>query len=191
MVRVGDLVEDQKTRRVGEVMGHCGPYVQLRPLGGGREWDARPDRLRLLSQEERLRLCVARDNARSRTVGTRPGQGPRGSAEPVLDLARMASAAKGLLSEDTDVPSPEEVQRLSLAYRGDLMVLIPAVQRAVVRLPKGAASGVRALAGVGEARARLDYAPSSALPAQIAHAQRLARAVLCLIRHLDHLAAEQ
>ncbi|WP_240106515.1 DUF6415 family natural product biosynthesis protein [Streptomyces sp. MUM 203J] len=103
----------------------------------------------------------------------------------------MASAAKGLLSEDTDVPSPEEVQRLSLAYRGDLMVLIPAVQRAVVRLPKGAASGVRALAGVGEARARLDYAPSSALPAQIAHAQRLARAVLCLIRHLDHLAAEQ
>ncbi|MFF5309180.1 hypothetical protein [Streptomyces massasporeus] len=26
--------------RVGRVMGHEGPCLQIRPLGGGREWDA-------------------------------------------------------------------------------------------------------------------------------------------------------
>lgn len=26
-------------------MGHIGPYYQLRPLNGGKEWEARPDDL--------------------------------------------------------------------------------------------------------------------------------------------------
>ncbi|MFD8341687.1 MULTISPECIES: hypothetical protein [Streptomyces] len=48
-------------------MGHEGPYLQLRPLGGGREWDADPARLRLLGPAELLSARVAEANARSRT----------------------------------------------------------------------------------------------------------------------------
>ncbi|MFJ8752762.1 hypothetical protein ACIREO_26005 [Streptomyces sp. NPDC102441] len=48
-------------------MGHEGPYLQLRPLGGGREWDADPARLRPLGPTELLSARVAEANARSRT----------------------------------------------------------------------------------------------------------------------------
>ncbi|MFJ4124761.1 hypothetical protein ACIP3U_25990 [[Kitasatospora] papulosa] len=48
-------------------MGHEGPYLQLRPLGGGREWDADPARLRPLGPAELLSARVAEANARSRT----------------------------------------------------------------------------------------------------------------------------
>ncbi|MEU1480485.1 hypothetical protein [Streptomyces sp. NPDC005760] len=43
---VGSYVVDTSTGRSGVVMGHEGPYVQLRPYGGGREGDAVPDALR-------------------------------------------------------------------------------------------------------------------------------------------------
>lgn len=46
--------------------GHEGPYVQLRPLGGGREWDADPYTVRPLTHSETLHALVAEANARSR-----------------------------------------------------------------------------------------------------------------------------
>jgi len=63
---LGDLVEDAGSKRTGEVMGFEGPYVQLRPVGGGREWDAMPECLRPLTRAEALRVAVAVANARSR-----------------------------------------------------------------------------------------------------------------------------
>jgi len=47
-------------------MGFVGPYVQLRPVGGGVEWDAAPDRLRSVSLAEALSAGLAVTNARSR-----------------------------------------------------------------------------------------------------------------------------
>ena len=63
---LGDTVEDTGTRRIGRVMGFEGPYVQVRPVGGGREWDARPDDLRPVTGAQALRSAVAVANARSR-----------------------------------------------------------------------------------------------------------------------------
>ncbi len=63
---VGETVHDTARDRVGEVMGHEGPYLQLRPLGGGREWDADPHTVRTLSRSELLSAMVAEANARSR-----------------------------------------------------------------------------------------------------------------------------
>ncbi|GAA2774019.1 hypothetical protein GCM10010521_60340 [Streptomyces rameus] len=63
---VGSHVMDTGTGRVGIVMGHEGPYVQLRPYGGGREWDAEPDALRSATPAERLSAATAYANARSR-----------------------------------------------------------------------------------------------------------------------------
>lgn len=63
---LGDTVEDTSRKRVGKVMGFEGPYVQLRPIGGGREWDADPGNLRPLPLSDALREGVAEANARSR-----------------------------------------------------------------------------------------------------------------------------
>ncbi|MFF1692967.1 hypothetical protein ACFVXC_04985 [Streptomyces sp. NPDC058257] len=63
---VGEAVHDSGRDRVGRVMGYEGPYIQLRPLAGGREWDADPDRLRTLTQDELLSALLAEVNARSR-----------------------------------------------------------------------------------------------------------------------------
>lgn len=67
---LGDIVEDTDRSKIGKVMGFHGPYVQLRPIGGGREWDARPVALRPATLSEGLSAGVAVANARSR--GERP-----------------------------------------------------------------------------------------------------------------------
>ncbi|MEV5881196.1 hypothetical protein AB0L74_00370 [Streptomyces sp. NPDC052020] len=63
---VGSYVVDTRTGRLGIVMGHEGPYVQLRPYGGGREWDAEPGAVRHATQAERISVATAYANARSR-----------------------------------------------------------------------------------------------------------------------------
>ncbi|MGW0826919.1 hypothetical protein [Streptomyces sp. NPDC002845] len=64
--RLGDAVEDTQRQKVGKVMGFVGPYVQLRPVDGGREWDARPEKLRPATRDQALSAGVAAVNARSR-----------------------------------------------------------------------------------------------------------------------------
>ena len=67
---IGDVVEDTRRSRIGTVMGSEGPYVQLRPIGGGREWDAEPGRLRPATPAQTLSANVAAANARSRGENT-------------------------------------------------------------------------------------------------------------------------
>nr|WP_274561991.1 hypothetical protein [Streptomyces spiramyceticus] len=57
---VGTLARDAKTGRVGQVIGHMGPYVQMRPPHGGAEWHARPEDGRPAGDRERLRACITR-----------------------------------------------------------------------------------------------------------------------------------
>ncbi|MFE1989324.1 hypothetical protein [Streptomyces mirabilis] len=56
----GALVVDTQTNKLGYVMGREGPYVQLRPVTGGREWDADPARVRPATDDERLRAIRER-----------------------------------------------------------------------------------------------------------------------------------
>ena len=63
---VGSHVVDTGTGRAGIVMGHEGPYVQLRPHGGGREWDAEPGALRSATAGERPGEATAQADARGR-----------------------------------------------------------------------------------------------------------------------------
>ncbi|MER5399520.1 hypothetical protein [Streptomyces sp. NPDC002599] len=62
----GSCAVDTRTGRIGVVMGHEGPYVQLRPLGGGREWDCVPEAVRQATAAERIGAATAYVNARSR-----------------------------------------------------------------------------------------------------------------------------
>ncbi|WP_432068251.1 hypothetical protein [Streptomyces sp. C10-9-1] len=63
---VGALVVDTRADRLGEFRGVVGPYWSLRPIGGGVEWDAEPQRVRPADPTERLHAETARVNARSR-----------------------------------------------------------------------------------------------------------------------------
>jgi hypothetical protein len=58
----GALVVDQRSGKVGVVIGHVGPYVQLRPPRGGREWDVPPEHVRTPTPTEELSAKVAAAN---------------------------------------------------------------------------------------------------------------------------------
>ncbi|MFE4830148.1 hypothetical protein [Streptomyces sp. NPDC056672] len=58
------LVVDRRNGKVSVVMGHVGPYVQLRPPRGGREWDVPPEDVRTPTQAEELSAKVAVANRR-------------------------------------------------------------------------------------------------------------------------------
>ncbi|MFI1867448.1 hypothetical protein [Streptomyces jumonjinensis] len=59
----GAVVRDAASKRVGRVMGHVGGRVQLRPLNGGREWDAFPEDLSPAAQSDVMSAAVAVANA--------------------------------------------------------------------------------------------------------------------------------
>ncbi|WP_405716678.1 hypothetical protein [Streptomyces sp. NBC_00046] len=59
------LVDTGRRDQVGEFRGTAGPYWSLRPVSGGREWEAEPANIRAPSPMERLRAEIARCNARS------------------------------------------------------------------------------------------------------------------------------
>ncbi|MFI9582379.1 hypothetical protein ACIHCQ_11135 [Streptomyces sp. NPDC052236] len=63
---VGETARDSITGRVGRVMGHEGPYYQLRPLNGGKEWDAKAEHLVPVSLSDALRPAVAEVNSRTK-----------------------------------------------------------------------------------------------------------------------------
>nr|QIY96927.1 hypothetical protein HEP87_26675 [Streptomyces sp. S1D4-11] len=63
---IGELAKDSARERIGVVMGEIGGRVQIRPIRGGREWDAMPDNVVALSAREELsaRLAVKTGNSR-------------------------------------------------------------------------------------------------------------------------------
>lgn len=65
-LEVGTLALDEQTGRVGRVMDHLDSHVQLRPPGGGREWDADPEHVRPVTPQERLKARLTEVNAYSR-----------------------------------------------------------------------------------------------------------------------------
>jgi hypothetical protein len=61
----GALVHDPATGRIGEYTARSGPYAMLRPVGGGREWQADPESIRPATREERIRAQVRAANKRA------------------------------------------------------------------------------------------------------------------------------
>lgn len=61
---------DSRSGRLGEVMGQVGGRVQLRPVGGGREWDCPPDSVEPAPPDEVLRERVRRLNRESVSSAT-------------------------------------------------------------------------------------------------------------------------
>ncbi|MFF4901046.1 hypothetical protein [Streptomyces sp. NPDC001068] len=59
---VGAYAADVRDGRVGEVAGHVGGTVRLRPVAGGREWDCPAESLEPAPPDEVLRAQVRRVN---------------------------------------------------------------------------------------------------------------------------------
>ncbi|MER7666527.1 MULTISPECIES: hypothetical protein [unclassified Streptomyces] len=64
--QAGTFAVDARDGRVGLVMGRVGTCVQLRPVGGGREWDCPPEDVRPAAPAEVLRARVRQLNAEGR-----------------------------------------------------------------------------------------------------------------------------
>ncbi|MFG3212453.1 hypothetical protein [Streptomyces tendae] len=62
---VGTHAVDARDGRVGEVMGHVGGSVQLRPVAGGREWDCPQASVTVARPEEVLKARLRRTNRES------------------------------------------------------------------------------------------------------------------------------
>ncbi|MFI1012282.1 hypothetical protein [Streptomyces sp. NPDC020965] len=61
---VGTLVHDIVADKVGEFRGAVGGRWQLRPCGGGVEWEVEPGAVARPGTAEQVRALVAEDNAR-------------------------------------------------------------------------------------------------------------------------------
>lgn len=63
---IGELAKDSASGRIGVVMGDLGGRVQMRPIRGGKEWDAMPDNVVALGAREELsaRLTIKNGNSR-------------------------------------------------------------------------------------------------------------------------------
>ncbi|BDD73685.1 MULTISPECIES: hypothetical protein [Streptomyces violaceoruber group] len=66
----GTVLYDTAAAKVGEYRGRSGARVLLRPLGGGREWEAEPPVLRPATDRERLGASLRAAN--DRTLATPP-----------------------------------------------------------------------------------------------------------------------
>ncbi|MDT9691143.1 hypothetical protein Q5762_22905 [Streptomyces sp. P9(2023)] len=97
---------DQVACVVGEFRGSVGPYAMLRPVGGGREWQADPRSLRPATPEERLSAGVRAANARARTrtadLSRPPAPVPGCEACAALDGQRRAARVAYDGSAETD-----------------------------------------------------------------------------------------
>ncbi|MFH8716239.1 DUF6415 family natural product biosynthesis protein [Streptomyces zaomyceticus] len=121
----------------------------------------------------------------------------QGAAEQVpeqtmpLDVQTMRATALRLLGDDAERLPLEELDSLTQALRGMLMLLLPEVTAAADRHPKGDMPRVCALVGVEEAWRRLrTRSVPAASPWALRHAQRLARSVMALTDHYVNLGGQ-
>ncbi|MFD8914831.1 hypothetical protein [Streptomyces sp. NPDC059575] len=65
---IGDLAKDTATNKVGILMDKVGGRFLLRPVRGGKEWEAEPDKVEFPSASEKLQANNAARN-RMRRLG--------------------------------------------------------------------------------------------------------------------------
>ena len=96
-METGALLYDPATDKVGEYQDKSGPYALLRPVGGGREWQADPALLRPATDQERLSAGVRAANARTRTdapfLATPPPR-PVAGCDTCTELAGIRTVAR-------------------------------------------------------------------------------------------------
>ncbi|AVV41133.1 hypothetical protein C6376_06425 [Streptomyces sp. P3] len=130
----GTVVYDPASDSVGEYQGKAGPYALLRPVGGGREWEARPQSLRPATPGERLSAGVRAANSRSfhgsqepsapgTDPGTRPGPAPVRDCAACDDLAALRDDARARHDGSAETDADVLLRRHQLRYHAPLLGL--------------------------------------------------------------------
>ncbi|CBG68763.1 MULTISPECIES: DUF6415 family natural product biosynthesis protein [Streptomyces] len=103
------------------------------------------------------------------------------------DITTMRSTADRILAFDAQPIAPKDLETFRICMRGQIELLIPAVQGLAARFPKGDIPRECALAGAREAsmRLRLDVGGSS--PVRMSVSMKLARSVVALCDHYENL----
>ncbi|MDX2667374.1 DUF6415 family natural product biosynthesis protein [Streptomyces stelliscabiei] len=135
--------------------------------------------------EDRARRLALADQAAD--VWPEPPSATTETLAAPIDVAAMREDTRSLLVEGATIPSGDELETLTLQLRGYIMVAIPEVEAAAARLEETDVPRACALAGVREARVRLDLDADSTRSGEIAHVQRLARSVNALCDHYESL----
>ncbi|MFE6228576.1 DUF6415 family natural product biosynthesis protein [Streptomyces sp. NPDC057854] len=108
-----------------------------------------------------------------------------------LDARTMRETALRALGGAAESLPPDDLDSVTQALRGMLLLLVPEVTEAAGRYPKGDVARVGALAAVEEAQRRLRARPVAAgSPWALRYTRRLARAVMALMDHYVHLGGE-
>ncbi|WP_265861260.1 hypothetical protein [Streptomyces sp. SKN60] len=101
----GDFLYDVVARKVGEYRGVAGPYAMLRPIGGGREWQADPEKVRPATRDERITAGVRAVNERASAtyeLMRPPAPVPSCAECDELALSRAAARERFDWSAETD-----------------------------------------------------------------------------------------
>jgi hypothetical protein len=106
------------------------------------------------------------------------------------DIATMRATARRLLALDARPIGPEELDTLRLTLRGQLELMIPIVEAMTAGLPANDIPAACALAGVDEARLRLQMSVDAYSPVRMSVSMRLARSVIALCDHYQNLSAD-
>lgn len=107
------------------------------------------------------------------------------------DIETMREAIDCLLDPDAVpealLPTPGELETLTVQIRGHLALLLPEVEETAKRLPRQSIPRYCALVSVVEARERLHAEPSRRFGGAAGHARRLARTLNALCDHWETL----
>jgi hypothetical protein len=111
----GTLLYDPATDKVGEYQDRSGPYALLRPVGGGREWQADPAALRPATDRERIGAGVRAANSRTRELlPPRPVPGcARGAGRTAGGRTGGVRPQRGDRRERAVAPAPAAGARMS------------------------------------------------------------------------------
>ncbi|GAA2606409.1 MULTISPECIES: hypothetical protein [Streptomyces] len=82
----GTVLYDTAAAKVGEYRGRSGARVMLRPVGGGREWEAEPAALRRATDRERIGAGLRAANERTLATPPVPGAGAGCPDRPPLPV---------------------------------------------------------------------------------------------------------
>ncbi|MDQ0685538.1 hypothetical protein QF032_004537 [Streptomyces achromogenes] len=118
----GTVVYDPASDSVGEYRGTVGPYALLRPVGGGREWEARPESLRPATPGERLSAGVRAANSRSSQHSPEPPAPVRDCAA-CADLAGLRDDARARHDGSAETDADVLLRRHQLRYHAPLLGL--------------------------------------------------------------------
>lgn len=103
------------------------------------------------------------------------------------DIPTMRSTADRILALDAKPINPEDLETLRINMRGQLELLIHAVQGLAAGFPKGDIARECALAGAREAGMRLRLGAGGSSPVRMSVSMKLARSVVALCDHYENL----